>query len=197
MESCPSALYFKWEDKEMDRRHYIGSFPFAQEEERKGKTHSSFLSSWMPLMHAHPPEGCSSGWKHRHCLQQAACKLSPRKGQVCERETREERLKDAESTEPPARTERCDQVGFCWSPWYWYCLCRAYGSSHVAPSDISQQGQPSQKCLAPKAGDTFKKNNIKKKGPHGNNQHRGLNNTMHNTLQTSTSKRGRDGGKGM
>lgn len=60
-------------------------------------------------MHACPPEGRFSGGKHRHCLQQAACSLSPRKGQVRGRETREERPKDAESTEAPSSTERCDQ----------------------------------------------------------------------------------------
>lgn len=31
---------------------------------------------------------------------------------MCERETREGRLKDAESTEAPSRADRCDQVGF-------------------------------------------------------------------------------------
>lgn len=63
-------------------------------------------------MHACPPEGCSSGWKHRNCLQLAACNLSPRKGHVCGRVTREDRLKDAESREVPSSTDRCDQEGF-------------------------------------------------------------------------------------
>lgn len=55
-------------------------------------------SSWMPSMHSLPPKGCSSGWKHRHGLPQAACNLSLRKGQVCKRENRGESLKDPEST---------------------------------------------------------------------------------------------------
>lgn len=139
-------------------------------------------------MHACPPEGCSSGWKHRNCLQLAACNLSPRKGHVCGR--RPERLKDAESREVPSSTDRCDQVGFADH----HCIVSPglRAPLMLLPLPCHSKDSPARSVLLQRQ--VIHSKRTSKKGPHRNhNQHRGLSNIMHNTLQTSTSKRGRDG----
>lgn len=133
----------------------------------KGKGKSELLSSgWMPLMHTLPPKGCSFVQKHRHCFPQAACNVSIRKGQVCEREGRGERLKDPESTNrgPQAgQTDRHNQVGLVD-----HCGIVSAGLRAPLPeiplSFRWSEDSPASSVSLPKAGDTLKKL-TKKKSP--------------------------------
>lgn len=60
----------------------------------------------------------------------------------------EKRDQDAESTEVPGRTDRCDQVGF--ADHHGIVSAGLRAPLTLLPL-LFQQGQPSQKCLAPKA----------------------------------------------